>query len=214
MSNEILEKLKKAILDYDSERAVEWAKKAIEEKIDPIAAVDAITESIKHVGDLYGKGELWLPDLIGAATTMKSALEILEKEILNKGSNRESLGKVVIGTVHGDIHSIGENMVATLLLAEGFDVHDLGVDIPAQKFVDAVKQYKPDILALSALMTTTAHEMKKVIDLLNKENLRSKVKLMIGGAPITDEFAKSIGADGYNATAPGGAKLARKLLGK
>jgi len=214
MSNEILEKLKKSILDFDADGAAEFAQKAIDSKIDPIVAIDAITESVRYVGEKYGRGELWLPDLIGSAVTMKSALEILEKEILNKESKRESLGTVVIGTVQGDIHSIGENMVATLLLAEGFDVHDLGVDVPAQKFVDAVKEYKCDILALSALMTTTANEMQKIIDLLIKENLRNKVKLIIGGGPITEDFAKSIGADGYNATAPGGAKLARKLLGK
>ncbi|OFW64872.1 MAG: hypothetical protein A2Z35_04270 [Actinobacteria bacterium RBG_19FT_COMBO_36_27] len=112
------------------------------------------------------RGELWLPDLIGAAVTMKSAMEVLEKAMLKKGEKRKALGTVVIGTVHGDIHSIEENMVATLLLAEGFEVHDLGVDIPAQKFIDAVKQYNPDILALSALMTTAAPEMKEVIDVL------------------------------------------------
>lgn len=214
MSADVLENLKKTIFEYDVKGAAQWAQKALDEKIDPITAVDAISESIHLVGEKYGKGELWLPDLIGAAATMKSAMEVLEKAMLKKGEKRKALGTVVIGTVHGDIHSIGENMVATLLLAEGFEVHDLGVDIPAQKFIDAVKQYNPDILALSALMTTTAPEMKKVIDVLIKENLRDSVKLIIGGAPINDEFAKTIGADGYSPTAPSGAKLARKLLGK
>jgi methylmalonyl-CoA mutase cobalamin-binding domain/chain len=118
----------------------------------------------------------------------------------------------VIGTVYGDIHDIGKNMVATFLLAEGFKVYDLGVDVNAEEFIKAIKKYNADILAMSALMTTTASEQKKVIEMLKKENLREKVKVIVGGAAITEEFAREIGADGYAPTAIQAAKLAKNLL--
>ena len=214
MSNEILENLKKAILEYESEKAANLAREALEKKIDPAKALNVMTEAVRQVGDGFGKGELWLPDLVGAADAMQSAMPIIQKEIKRKGAKVETLGVVVVGTVFGDIHNIGETMVCTLLAAEGFTVHDLGVNVTAEKFIEAVKKYKADILAMSALMTMTAPEQRKVIAILKKENLRDKVKVMVGGGSITEEFAKNIGADGYDPTAPGGAKLARRLLNK
>jgi len=123
------------------------------------------------------------------------------------------LGTVIAGTVFGDIHSIGKTMVCTLLTAEGFEVHDLGVNIKAEEFLEATKKYNADILAMSALMTMTASEQKKVIEYLKKEGLRDKIKIMVGGGAITEEFAKDVGADGYDPTAPGAVKLARRLIG-
>lgn len=213
-SNEILEKLKKAITEYDNEKAIGSAKKVVEEKINPIKALDAMTEAIRKVGDGFGRGELWLPDLVGAADAMLSAMPIIEEEIKRTGAKRESLGTIVAGTVFGDIHSIGKTMVCTLLVAEGFEVYDLGVNIKAEEFLKAIKKYNADILAMSALMTMTASEQKKVIEYLEKEGLRDKIKIMVGGGAITEEFAKDIGADGYDPTAPGAVKLARKLIGK
>ena len=148
-----------------------------------------------------------------AAEAMKSAMPILEEEIKRRGVMRESLGTVVIGTVFGDIHDIGKTMVATVLMAEGFSVHDLGINITTEQFLGAVKEYRPNILAMSSLLTTSALEQKKVIEILGKEGLRDKVKVMVGGGAITEEFAKKIGADGYEATAPGAAKLAKRLIG-
>jgi methanogenic corrinoid protein MtbC1 len=145
---------------------------------------------------------------------MTSATPIIEEEIKRRGTKRESLGTVVIGTVYGDIHSIGKTMVAVLLTADGFVVNDLGINVTAENFVEGVKRYSPDILAMSALMTMTAPEQKKVIATLKKEGLRDKVKIMVGGGAITQEFADSIGADGYDPTAPGALKLARRLIGK
>jgi len=214
LSNEILEGLKKAIKEYDNEKAASLAKKAIEEKMDPIKTLDAMTVAIREIGDGFGRGELWLPDLVGAADAMSSAMPIIEGEIKRTGAKRESLGTVVAGTVFGDIHSIGKTMVCTLLTAEGFKVHDLGVNIKAEEFLKAVKNYNADILAMSALMTMTAPEQKKVIEYLKEEGLRDKIKIMVGGGAITEEFARDIGADGYDPTAPGAVKLARKLVGK
>jgi corrinoid protein of di/trimethylamine methyltransferase len=214
MEAEIIEKLRKAILEYDSGGAVNWARKAVEEKVDPIKAFDAMKDAISQVGDSFGKGELWLPDLVGAADAMTAAAPIIEDEIKRRGVKKSTLGIVVIGTVLGDIHNIGKIMVATLLTAEGFDVHDLGVNISAEQFIEAIKEHNPDVLAMSALMTTTAPEQTKVITALKENGIREKVKVMVGGGGITAEFAESIGADGYDPTAPGGAKLARKLVGK
>lgn len=214
MSIEVLENLKKAVMEYDSEGAANWARKAVEAGIDPVEALDAMTVAIRQVGDGFGRGEFWLPDLIGAADAMLAATPILEEEIKRRGTKRESLGTVVIGTVYGDIHTIGKTMVATLLTANGFQVYDVGINVTAEKFVEAIKQYKPDMLAMSALMTMTAPEQKKVIESLKKEGLRDKVKIMVGGGAITQEFADSIGADGYDPTAPGAVKLAKKLVGK
>jgi len=214
MSAEILENLKRTIIEYDSEGAASWARKAVQEKIDPVKALDTMTAAIKQVGDGFARGELWLPELVGAADAMTSATPIIEEEIKRRGTKRESLGTVVIGTVYGDIHSIGKTMVAVLLTADGFVVNDLGINVTAENFVEGVKRYSPDILAMSALMTMTAPEQKKVIATLKKEGLRDKVKIMVGGGAITQEFADSIGADGYDPTAPGAVKLARRLIGK
>jgi corrinoid protein of di/trimethylamine methyltransferase len=214
LSVEILEGIKKSIIEYDAEGAASCARKAVKEKMDPIKVLDAITKAIREVGDGFGRGELWLPDLVGAADAMSSAMPILEQEIKRRGVKRASLGTIVIGTVYGDIHSIGKNMVCALLTAEGFTVHDLGINVTAEQFVDGIKKFKPDILAMSALMTTTAPEQKKVIDALRKEGTRDKVKIMVGGGGITQEFSDSIGADGYDPTAIGAVKLARSLVGK
>lgn len=212
MQLDTLQELKKAITGYDSEKASTLSHKVLEEGIDPNVAVEAVTEAIRFIGNEFSQEKIWLPELVGAADAMKSSMQVLEKEILDKGKKRESLGKVVIGTVKGDIHSIGEGMVATLLLAEGFEVLDMGVDVSVGDFIEAVKKNEPAILALSALMTTTAKEMENIIENLKKEGLREKVKLIVGGAPITASFAEGIGADGFSATAPGGAKTARKLV--
>lgn len=212
MSGEVLENLKKAVMNYNSEQAVNWARMVAQERIDPIRALNVMTETMRQIGDAFGRGELWLPDLVGAADTMQAAMPVVEEEIKKRGMSRETLGSVVLGTVYGDIHSIGKTMVCVLLTAEGFAVRDLGVNVLAEEFVEAVQRYKVDILAMSSLMTTTAPEQKKVIDTLVKKGLRDKVKIMVGGGAITPEFANDIGADGYEATAPGAAQLAKKLI--
>jgi len=214
MSNEILNNLKKAVIEYDGEAAASWARKALEAGTDPFEALDALTGGIKQVGDGYGRGELWLPELVGAAEAMKRAMPIIEEEIKRRGKKRETAGIIVVGTVKGDIHDIGKNMVATLLTIDGFGVIDLGVDIAAEKFIEAIIKHKPDVLAMSALLTMTAPEQRKVIDALKKEGIRDKVKIMVGGGAITQGFADDIGADGYEPTAVGAVGLAKRLTGK
>ena len=180
--------------------------------IEPLKALDALTEAIREVGDAFGAGECFLPELVGAAEAMQAAMPIVEDVIKERGQTRESAGKVVVGTVFGDMHNIGKAILCTLLTADGFEVIDLGINVPQEKFVETVREEKPDILAMSALLTITAQEQKNVIEALNAEGIRSGVKVIVGGGAISDRFAKSIGADGYDPTAPGGVKLARKLL--
>lgn len=212
MSIEVIENLKKAILEYDTEAAAKWAAQAVQQKVNPNEALKAMTEAIREIGDGFAAGDLFLPDLVGAADAMSAATPIIDQEIARVGAKKESLGSAVIGTVYGDIHTIGKTMVATLLTAEGFTVEDLGINVTAEQFVEGVRKYQPDILAMSALMTMTAPEQKKVIETLKNQGLRDGVKIMVGGGAITQEFADSIGADGYEPTAPGAAKLARRLV--
>ena len=213
MPEKVLEDLRKIVLEFDIDNAEAAAKKAVAEGVDPIEAAKTLTDAIREVGDAFGRGDLFLPDLVCAAEVLKKAIPIITEEINKQGKSSKSIGKVVIGTVFGDIHSIGKGMVATLLYASGFEVIDLGINVKSEEFLKAVKENKPDILAMSALLTTTASEQKNVIEGLKKEGLRDKVKVIVGGSPINQEFADSIGADGYGATAPDGVKVARRLLG-
>lgn len=213
MSEEILRQLKNAMKEFNREGVITWAQKAVEGGVDPLTAIGALTDVIQEVGDGFSRGDLFLPELIGAGSTMEAAMPILTAELKKRGLQRKSLGTVIIGTVLGDIHSIGKDMVSTLLTASGFSVLDLGIDVKADQFIAAVKEYKPNIVAMSALLTTTAKEQKVVIEGLKKENLRAKVKVMVGGGAIDQPFADSIGADGYASTAPEAVVLARNLLG-
>ncbi len=214
MALELIEGLKSAVIEYDAEGAADWARKAVAEGVAPVKAVEALTEAIRQVGGRFGRGELWLPDLVGAADAMQAAMPIIEEELKKTGAKRKSLGIVVVGTVFGDIHDIGKAMVCTLLTAGGFEVHDLGVNVRAEEFLEAVDKFKADILAMSALLTMTASEQRKVIEALKAKGARDRVKVMVGGGALTQEFADEIGADGYDPTAPGAVTLARRLLGK
>jgi corrinoid protein of di/trimethylamine methyltransferase len=212
MESQILGNLAEAVKDYDVKGAVEWSTKAMAEGIEPLKALDALTEAIREVGDAFGVGDIFLPELVSAADAMQAALPIIEEKLQQTGGQRTSVGKVVAGTVAGDIHNIGKSMLCTLLTADGFEVIDLGIDVPTPQFVKAVKEHQPDIVALSALLTITAMEQRNVIDALKEAGIRDSVKVIVGGGAISDDFSDSIGADGYDPTAPGGVKLCRKLL--
>jgi len=214
LSKSPFDELKKSLVIYDKSLAINSIRKLISEKINPTIIFEIMTNVMKSVGEAYEEDLLYLPDLIGASETMSAAMPVLEEELKRTGGRIASIGVVVIGTVLGDIHTIGKQMVQTMLLAEGFTVYDAGVDTSAEKFMDAVKTYNADILAMSSLLTTTAYEQKKVLSILEKEGLRKKIKVMVGGGAVSEEFAQSIGADGYDPTAPGAAKLARKLIGR
>lgn len=214
MESQILGNLAKAVKTYDVNGAAEWSTKAMVEGIEPLKALDALTEAIREVGDDFGVGDIFLPELVSAADAMQAALPIIEEKLQQTGGKRISLGKVVAGTVAGDIHNIGKSMLCTLLTADGFEVIDLGIDVSTPQFVEAVKTHQPDILALSALLTITAMEQRNVIEALKEAGIRDSVKVIVGGGAISDEFSESIGADGYDPTAPGGVKLCRRLMGK
>jgi len=209
-----LDQLRSAILNGDKNLAVSAAGQVINQKIDPLEAAKVVTEALSVIGNGFAKGELFLPDMMLAGSVVEASMALLEEEIKKEGKESQAIGTVVIGTVLGDIHSIGKTMVATLLKAAGFKVYDLGIDVSSEKFVEAIRQYKPDILAMSALLTTTMSEQRKVIEHLKQEGLKKDIKIMIGGGPVTEEFSDSIGADGYDPTAPGAVSLALRLLNK
>lgn len=212
LTKEPIDQLKKSLVTYDQDLAKRSIDKVIDENIEPEVALKAMTETMRMIGDAFARDELFLPDLFSAAETMQLIMPRVEEEIERKGKKREILGSVVLGTVSGDIHSIGKTMVGTLLSAGGFKVYDLGIDVNSDEFMEAIRKYRPDILAMSALLTTTAYEQKNVIDMLKKEGMRDKVKVIVGGGAVTEDFAYSIGADGYESTAPGAPGLAKQVL--
>ncbi|MBS7648387.1 MAG: corrinoid protein [Candidatus Bathyarchaeia archaeon] len=191
---EILSKIRDAIVNLDIDNIQRYCVEAIEAGIPAYDVVmKGMSKGMEVVGEKYERNEYFLAELIMAGEVMKEGMKVLEPHL--KSSEMKKVGKVVIGTVRGDLHDIGKNIVVTLLSAAGFDVIDLGVDVPPEKFVEAVKEYKPDILGMSALLTTTMIEMENVIKALKEAGLRDKVKIIIGGAPITKEYADKIGAD-------------------
>jgi len=208
---EVLARLRDAIVNLDIDGVKRAAREALDVGITPYEAVmDGMAKGMEVVGQKYEAGEYFLAELIMAGETMKEGLSVLEPYM--KAGDMKHIGRVVIGTVEGDLHDIGKNVVITLLTASGFEVVDLGVDVPAEKFVEAVKQYKPDIVAMSALLTTTMVNMAKIIKALEQAGLREKVKVIVGGAPLTEEYAKQIGADAYGRDAVEGVNICKKWM--
>lgn len=208
---ETFDKLATCVLTSDIDGVKAAAKQAIKDGIDPLSAIqDGLAKGLKAVGERFGDGEAFLTDLMMAAQVMSAALEILRPELVKSNRDVKSIGKVEIGTVQGDVHDIGKNLVAALLVANGFEVIDLGVDVSLEKFVEAAQTKNPDIVGLSSLMSTTMTEQKKILDALRTERL--PVKILVGGAPVTEEWAKKIGADGTASDANEAAKLALSLM--
>ncbi|MCL4274157.1 MAG: corrinoid protein [Anaerolineales bacterium] len=218
MSEEI-EKLYKdmaqSIIDGESDISVELAQKSIEMGIPPL---DAITKGfvigVNYIGDQFGAGEAFLPELVMAGEAMKAAVAVLEPELLKLGEAREIMGRVVLATVEGDIHEIGKTLVGTMLSASGFEVTDLGVDQPADQIIGKALEIDANLIGLSALLTTTMVRQRELIEELDKENLRPRIKVMVGGAPITRDWATKIKADGTSEDAVGAVQLAKQLVGK
>ena len=212
MSEELFKKLSQAVIDGEPEDAEALAKEALEKGIDPLMCINnGLMPGIQEVGELFSKGDYFLPELIIGADTMKVALDILEPA-LTGGQQRDVVGRVVLGTVEGDLHEIGKTLVATMLTANGFQVTDIGVDKKADDFVKAVQEVNADIVGASALLTTTMLQQKKLIEKLEEAGIRDRVKVMIGGAPVTDSFATEIGADGYAEDAISAVDLAYRLI--
>jgi corrinoid protein of di/trimethylamine methyltransferase len=214
MSEELFQKMAQSIIDGDSDHAVALAKESIAVGLNPL---DAITKGfvmgVNSVGEAFGRGEAFLPELVMAGEAMKAAVTTLDPEMKKRGAERKMLGKVVIATVEGDIHEIGKSLVATMLGASGFEVFDLGVDTPGDKIIGKSLEVNADIIAMSALLTTTMVKQREVIEELEKEGLRKKVKIMVGGAPVTRDWVKTIGADGFSEDAIGAVMLAKELMG-
>ena len=212
-NNEILLKIAEALIGFDKKACIALAKQAIEQGVDPVEVISVLRNRIEIIGNQFKNNEIFLPELVGAGAAMEGAMGILNDEILRRGTKRETLGVVVIGTVYGDLHTIGKGMVSTLLMAEGFEVNDIGINVPAEKFLEEIDKHQASILAMSSLLTTTAPEQEKVIRALEEQGWRDKVKVMVGGGAVTKEFAARIGADGYAPSAPLAVDLAKELMG-
>jgi corrinoid protein of di/trimethylamine methyltransferase len=212
MSEDIYQKLTQAVIDGEPEDAEALAYQALEQGVDPLECINqGLMKGIQKVGELFAKGDYFLPELIIGADAMKSALDVLEPSLL-EGQKREVVGKVVLGTVEGDLHEIGKTLVATMLTANGFKVKDIGVDKKPVEFIAAIKEMDADIVGASALLTTTMLQQKKLIEALEEAGLRGKVKVLVGGAPVTESFAKEIGADGYAEDAISAVNVAYRLM--
>ena len=205
--------LKEALLNFDIDGIGPLAEAALQAGADPLTLIENLTEGVRTIGEQFEQGELFLSQLVMAAETMKTALEILEPAI-SKDQARKSEGTVIIGTVEGDVHDIGKNLVKTMLVTNGFDVEDLGVDVPTATFVEKVRESEPDILAISALLTTTMPEVEKIIAALETAGLRDQIKILVGGAPISPEWASEIGADGYAPDLGTAVRVCRELISK
>lgn len=209
---EDLEKLYDAVLAGNAKQAVAVTKEAVAAGVDPQVLLDEyMIPAMDEVGQRFESNECFVPELLISARAMKGAVEVIRPLLATAGA--EPIGRVVIGTVQGDLHDIGKNLVAIMLEGGGFEITDIGVDANADKFIDAINTKNPDIVALSALLTTTLPSMKNIIDRLTQAGVRQRVKVIVGGAPVTQDFADEIGADGYSDNAGGAVGLVRGLMG-
>lgn len=206
----ILDDLKGAVIEMDPDKAKELAQEGLDGGMDAEELLNkALIPAMDVVGDEYEKGERYVPEMLISAEAMKEAMTLLKPLLAEAGV--ESAGKVVMGTVEGDLHDIGQNLVSMMLEGAGFEVCNLGAEIPAEKFIEAVRKNNPHLLGMSALLTTTMTHMPEVIQALDENGLREKIKVMVGGAPVTQDYADEIGADGYAPDAASASKLAKRL---
>ena len=207
-----LERLYQAVLNGDAKTAVEVTQQAIDEKADPLALISGtMVPAMDEVGRRYEEEEYFVPELLLAARAMKGSLALLRPLLVEQGA--QPTGRVAIGTVQGDLHDIGKNLVASLLEGGGFEVVDLGADVSPEKFIEAVREKGVQIVCLSALLTVTMPSMRKTIEALKEAGVREKVKVLVGGAPVTQQYADEIGADGYGESASTAVALARRFCG-
>ena len=211
---QLFEEMKNAVLEGEEEEAAELAQKALDSGMDPVAVMDnGFLKGINEAGKLYEEGEFFLPELVCAADAMKAALEVLDEELKKCADNNTKNGKVVLATVQGDVHDIGKTIVGAMMTANGYEVYDLGSDVPNEKVLSAIDDVKPDIVGLSALLTTTMEQQKNVIEMIREAGKRDEVKIMVGGAPVSRQWSEQIGADGYSDNAIDAVKMAGILIG-
>jgi corrinoid protein of di/trimethylamine methyltransferase len=212
-AEEILEDLRKAVVSYDRDLAIRVAEEALSSGIDPLRAMEeGLAKGITEIGCKFGT-EVFLSDLMMAADAMKAGVAVLERGMKTEGGGR-SAGTVVIGTVKGDIHDIGKNLVSTMLAVNGFKVMDLGVDVPSETFIHKAEEGSANIIAVSSLLSTTIANMQELIHLMRDLGCRDRYKVLVGGGQVTPEFAKEIGADGYGEEAMQASAIAKQLLAK
>ncbi len=212
--DKLYQAMAQSVIEGEPEEAAELAQKGLEAGLGPLAMIeDGFAAGIKVVGDLFSQGEYFLPDLVIGAKAMEEAMAVLNSELHRRQETRQTHGKVVIGTVQGDIHEIGKNLVTTLLAVNGFEVFDLGVDVTDDTFIAKVKEVGANVLGMSALLTTTMPAQKRIIQALEEAGIRNEVKVIVGGAPVTPSWADEIGADGYSEDAVGAVAVVQRLLG-
>lgn len=207
----VLEEINQNLQDGDVTAVKNGIQKALDEDIEPGKILNkGLLSAMNVIGEKFSNNEIFVPEVLIAARAMNGGMELLKPKLVESGI--ESQGRVIIGTVKGDLHDIGKNLVKMMMEGAGFEVIDLGTDVPPAEFIEAVKEHQPDIVAMSALLTTTMTNMKDVIEALEEEDLRDDVYIMVGGAPITDEFAEDIGADAYSKDAAEAARTAKKAI--
>ena len=210
--DDMLKVIYDGVINGEQKTVTEGVQVALDAKVDPSTILNqGMIAAMTEVGRLFEAGEYYVPEMLIAARAMKSGLALLRPALI--AANVQAVGKIVVGTVQGDLHDIGKNLVAMMLEGAGFEVVDLGIDVAPQKFVEAVKEHKPQFIGLSALLTTTMPNMKTTVDALSEAGVRSSVKVMIGGAPVTERYAREIGADIYSPDASSAARRAKEALG-
>lgn len=214
MERDVKEALRESVINYDEEAAEEAAKRVLELKLDPYQVItEVLAPAIQEMGRRFEKGEAFLPELIMATDALNAAVRILEKEIAKERLEGTKKGRIVLGTVKGDIHNIGKNIVGIMLGIAGYEVIDLGVDVEPSKFVEEAEKNRAQVIMASALMTFTALNMKKIAEYLEMEKVRGKYKLVFGGGPLTEEWAREMGADGYAMDALKAVEWVNKAMG-
>jgi len=209
---QIFKNMVDSIVNLDEEKAIDLANKAIKENMNLVDVIEkGYAAGVRRVGELWEEGEYFLPELMRGAQIIQNCLNLIIPH-LKKGSEEVSKGKVVIATIEGDIHSIGKTIVGTMLRAYGYEVYDLGADVPAEKIVDIAIEKKADIIGVSALLTTTMFGQKKIIEILKERNMIDRFKVILGGAPVTNSWVKECNADGFAENAIDAVKLVRSLL--
>ncbi len=207
---ELLRRIADAVVNLDVEEARKSAEEALEMGIPPLEAItEGMAKGLQKVGELFEQREYFLADMIMAAEAFKEGMDVLTPHIKKEGSRK---GVIVMGTIKDDVHDLGKNVVSTLLASEGYDVYDLGIDVPAEEFVKKAKEVDADVVGLSALLTTTMERIPEIIEVFKKEGLRERVRIIIGGRPVTPEFAEEVGADAYCEDAIKALEIVRELL--
>lgn len=210
MNDTYLKQIEESVVKMDRQRAEAQTREALEAGVDALAVLkQGLIPAMETVGDLFGRGDYFLPEMLGSVDAYNGCFPLLKPHLA--GGDMASRGKILLGTVRGDIHDIGKNILAALLQGNGFETVDLGTNVSETTFLEQAREHDPDVICLSALLSTTIPEMKTVIDLFKSSGARDRVRIIVGGAPVTREYAESIGADGYGADAQAGVRLAREF---